>query len=859
MNARFNLLLAALALMLFNPRAARSQDYLPPDLRTEVEQLKRDARREPTSDATAADRARLLWRWLNAHALSGRYVPVNATSDITRVMNAAEEREMTRPQLRSLDDLIRELSVIDEQPDALGAISISSRGPFPILSWQTVEVTYAVGKMPIEAGGVVMLARQFMSDSGRWQANNPRGDNYVSIRASRTGARFMPDRIRLAGMHGGFRSAVNQLAFRLDGASLREGDTLTITYGDTSGGGRGFRMQSFSNDAAALPIYIQFRPDDIFFSLPLPTYEVVGGEFNAVHGFVPSVVGIGEAVDVRVRAEDRYYNRATGAIPALEVLLNGEPHSRLAGGSEAIQVISGVKFNAPGVYRFSFRAGGKEAGASDPILALENPEWRLYWGETHGHCGFAEGQGTPDGFFTFGRDDARLDFLTLSEHDIWMDDYEWKVLNEAAGKYTEEGKFIVFPGYEWTSTRALGGHHNVFFRRTGFDRVGVQSAPHLTDLYVQLHSKYEHEDVLIIPHAHQAADWRMSNPDLERLVEIMSMHGTFEWFGNHYLERGHEVGFIAASDDHLSHPGYSTGSGYGSRMGSSLSQRGGLAAVYARELTTDDVFDSLRARRAYATSGSRMILNARLNDAEMGTRQPFAEMRTVKGTVHGTSPIDTIELVKNGEVIDRREYLNGESGDRLFLEIGFASQSDAIGRDNPRGYRPWVGWVEIAGAKLDSVSAPGFHQPRHESVEIDSANPNKAHFSTMTRGRMNNMLLEIAGATAQTRIRIYIEEGDEFGKAPPQVRGNASLPSEDFTWTLGDLRAGALTREFKVDLFRDEITMRAVNPNAALDREFEFIDSAEPLPGDYYYVRVRQFDGGLAWTSPFWVGGETPR
>ncbi|MCH7863403.1 MAG: hypothetical protein IH998_17515 [Proteobacteria bacterium] len=137
----------------------------------------------------------------------------------------------------------------------------------------------------------------------------------------------------------------------------------------------------------------------------------------------------GETIEVTVRAEDLYYNRATGRIPEIRAYLNGELYKTLPAGDEALQDLSGIVLDEPGVYRFSFRtADGTTIGTSNPIWVRENPGLRLYWGETHGHCGFAEGQGTADGYFRFGRDDANLDFLTLSEHDIWLDDYEWKFM-----------------------------------------------------------------------------------------------------------------------------------------------------------------------------------------------------------------------------------------------------------------------------------------------------------------------------------------------------------------------------------------------------------------------------------------------
>ena len=107
--------------------------------------------------------------------------------------------------------------------------------------------------------------------------------------------------------------------------------------------------------------------------------------------------------------------------------------------------------------------------------------------------------------------------------------------------------------------RHRGGHHNVFFRRPGFERVPVLEAPTLTQLYRGLRQKHDPADVLIIPHAHQNGDWRQSDPKLETLVEIMLMHGSFESFMKAYLANGHQVGVLAASDDHLSHPGGSCG------------------------------------------------------------------------------------------------------------------------------------------------------------------------------------------------------------------------------------------------------------------------------------------------------------
>src|SRR6185436_1046252 len=156
-------------------------------------------------------------------------------------------------------------------------------------------------------------------------------------------------------------------------------------------------------------------------------------------------------------------------------------------------------------------------------------------------------------------------------------------------------RFIGILGYEWTAFPNRGGHHNVFFRDPESERVGVQTAFRLTDLYAGLHQRYRPEQVLVIPHAHFAGDWNQSDPELERLVELYSVHGSFEWFANKYLQNGFEVGFVAAADDHLAKPGLAP------PPVSSVSQPGGLAAVFAPELATGAVFDALRDLRSYAT------------------------------------------------------------------------------------------------------------------------------------------------------------------------------------------------------------------------------------------------------------------
>jgi len=242
--------------------------------------------------------------------------------------------------------------------------------------------------------------------------------------------------------------------------------------------------------------------------------------------------------------------------------------------------------------------------------------------------------------------------LSLSEHDIWMDDFEWKTLQEMIEKYRVDGKFTTILGFEWTSRLPYGGHHNVVFRNApGRLRVPNQTAPLLDELFEGLLRDNSSDDVVVIPHAHQPGDWSSSEGSVGRLVEIQSGHGTFDWFGNKYLANGFRVGFVGASDNHVGHPGYS---------GMTNRQLGGLAAVLADENTANAIFDGLRSRATYATTGERILLNATLNGVSMGQEQGQSVNRMIECTVSGTAPIDAIAVIKNGKVVYTKRYLEGD-------------------------------------------------------------------------------------------------------------------------------------------------------------------------------------------------------
>jgi hypothetical protein len=253
-------------------------DYLDVALRSRVEGLKRAVAQEPTTAANFSGRVNTLWNWANAYALAGGVLPMRLPVLVATLGISVSDGAEPDPRfLGELDRYIAELALKDERPSALGTIAFASSEPVAAGTWQTVEEIWTVGTVPMVPGGAVQVGRQPMTDHGLCQNEDPAGDNYVSIRCSRPGARFGEEGSPVGRARGRRRAAAaTTLVFRLEGATLQTGDTVTVTFGDTSGGSRGLAMQTGSSDRLKLPLYLDLDGSGNFLTPALPGLEVVG-------------------------------------------------------------------------------------------------------------------------------------------------------------------------------------------------------------------------------------------------------------------------------------------------------------------------------------------------------------------------------------------------------------------------------------------------------------------------------------------------------------------------------------------------------------------------------------------------------
>ena len=124
--------------------------------------------------------------------------------------------------------------------NAYGSVDLSPRGAFEVRSLQTFRLVYTAGPYGIDDTGALRVLFRFPTDWGRLQTRDPAGENYVTAVAANgvaLGVAYAEDALPRPRYHG--------LTVTLLNGYMRQGDTLTITFGDPAGGSPGLRLQSF--------------------------------------------------------------------------------------------------------------------------------------------------------------------------------------------------------------------------------------------------------------------------------------------------------------------------------------------------------------------------------------------------------------------------------------------------------------------------------------------------------------------------------------------------------------------------------------------------------------------------------------
>ncbi len=702
----------------------------------------------------------------------------------------------------------------------LGCARLEPSSPVLAGSTGTWTLVYTVGSLGIDEGGTIKVTRRFASDWEEPQFDAPLRSGYTTV-ATNGLATITPRYER----KGHTRPYMKALILDVSHDALKPGEEVVIVFGDRREGSPGMRAQTFQESAHEFRVFVD--PTNAVLARPLansPTLKVVAGPASGVVCLLPTQCLINEWVEVLLRGEDAWGN-PTG-LPEAQLSWEGEGEAEIVGtrmrlcsrGTGWLMVKTEL-----GLFR------------SNPMTSREtSPRFRQFWGDLHAQTGTTIGTGTDHEYFTFGRDAARLDVIGHQGNDFQMSDPLWDALNQTTTRFNQEGRYIVLPGYEWSGNTPCGGDHNVFYLEEGLPILrsshwqvpeatanALTPAHPLETLFDKMRQSVPQEKVVIASHVGgRYADMRRPIDDtLAPLVEIVSCWGIFEWMLWDSFEYGHTVGVMANSDGHKGRPG-AEGPGAGE-----FGIANGLTCILARALTRHEIFDALKNRRCYATTGARIDLRFVVNDAPMGSIIPPAREYQVNAGVTTVAPLEELAIYAGCErvhIYRPPEFRTASVSRRVRVQWGGAASRGRSRRIH------WEGVVHLDGNQICGVPFAAFDSPA-DGIELHGKQ--RVNFRSCTTGDTDFFDLDL-------------EHAAEGHLCLETNRGSCRIALADLGATPLRQECGGLDAYISLARYPARVTTRRAHLQVNLPAS---ITADRPI-----FIRALQTDGQMAWSSPIY-------
>ena len=562
--------------------------------------------------------------------------------------------------------------------DGEGSARMLPEGDFIAGSAMTLEIEITVGPEGVPVGGGVAVL--FHHIFRRVQMVGPNKDGYAEVTSATEG-----------NLEVEWHNWVPKGSFPKADAIFRQGLIATVTTTPLKPGekvrfvlGAGpakMRWPIVTDRRHEVRVFTDANADGSFGRVQSDLINnVVAGPPDHLRITAPSTPVAGEEIDILIRAEDAPGNVAESC--DAEVSLSGLPGAA----PERVSLVDGlarVMLRAPeaGVYRIAGEAGAL-IGRSNPITVSESaPEYRIYWGDMHGHTQNSDGLAeSAEEYYAYARDAADLDVCALTDHGTG----HIELTRQAVKAFHQPARFVTFLGWEWDARPA--GHGDKCFYVLDPDDPPFAGWPrNAPDMFKAVEAIYgDNEDRRIItgPHMFTYPD-ALGWPDVwdaryERFAEVYSGHGMSEYYENprplagakpgaftqDALAKGLRFGFIGSSDNHDSHPGRHCWGRY----------RGGLVAFLAKDLTRESIWDAFWNRRVYAATTDRIAIDFRADGHLMGEEYAATRAPSISYTVHGCDDEFEVALIKNNRVVRRTRSVDGSLTDSL-VDDGFGASS----------------------------------------------------------------------------------------------------------------------------------------------------------------------------------------
>jgi len=735
----------------------------------------------------------------------------------------------------------------------MGSATVSPTGAFEAGSYQEFTVTYTAGYFGIDDSGSIKLVQRFASDMGRPQFDKPTAANYTTIEAS-NGAVLHVE----YDMKRNIRPWDKTLYIKVVRGFLREGDKIIVRLGDRCHGSPGIRVQTFCEhtfefriivDAIATYNYVEL--------LEQPTIAVVPGPPALWKAILPTERTTGQPFRLCLKGEDDWRNPSNQCDDVFWLrashAVNGLPESvtfKLGNFSVTIEDLS--VDTAGDLVIEMLDASGAVVCMSNPLRISETASLQPYWGDLHGQSEETIGTNSARDFHTFARDLAFLDAVGHQGNDFQITKPFWAELNELSAEFNDDGKFVVFPGYEWSGNTGLGGDRNVLFMEEGrqIHRSSHALVDDLSDIDTDAYSAEDlfealkDEDCIVFAHiGGRYADIKMAHDGrLERAVEVHSAWGTFEWLFDDALKQGYRVGIVSNSGGHKGRPGASHPGA--TRFGA----YGGMTCMLAPTCSRVGLIEALRRRHHYGTTGCRMVLDTQAtfdtpaelfaDDPNIGPTDSAFVSQAMMGDIlrngdaavtfridaHASAPIERIDIRNGLETVETfRPFAEVDLGCRIRV-IWEGSEYRGRGRETI-----WDGYAKLDGNVFAKVS-PINHYNIDKRFEMTGAE--RLDWQALTTGGFGGFDAWLANPDTGT-LKIETEL--------VSVLVNISdIGMQDMVF-----KNGGIDRRIRIFRLPDK------NPHrrAQIERRLSLVDNRD----NALYIRITQEDGHFVWSSPIYV------
>ena len=531
----------------------------------------------------------------------------------------------------------------------------------------TWEIQVTIVGRPVTAGGGLLFQNRGFNLGYCTQDYNPLGRDYVTLEARAPGARLA---LIVNTLNTHHCDSYAQIV--VEAGELRPGDSLLLRIGDRRFGGPGIEGSDVTT-MARFPISVDRTGAGVYRQLassPLRVRVASEPRVDMIRVLGPSIVAPGEGFALNVAAFDRHRNvceqfRGEIALSASAAVLGVPEGIRFDPEDRGALVVPGISISQLGVHRIESTVGDLRA-LSNPILCQREPKRRLLWGDLHCHSwGDAERRKmldepsfklAPMARHQQARRVGRLDFCAPGPMSPPIQEERpeiWRAFQEAYKRNDEPGRYVPFLAYEAHTGRGPGakaGDRNVIF--CGW-----------SDGYLPTHSSAEElfqtygdrQDVLLESHVGGGpANWDAYPTREERLLEIASGHGCFEWLLQEALSRGYRPAVIGSGDTHLGVFGGPIAAHiFMGRFGGRLNVRdtgfgvGPLAGVWAERCERGALWQAIAQRRTMATTGVRIILDVQVNGCAAGGETSCkAPSVTTRIALHACAPVQRVDLIR---------------------------------------------------------------------------------------------------------------------------------------------------------------------------------------------------------------------